>query len=195
MAGFDDGTLLAAKDLTLTAERLRITLPSGEVLSSDDPRRLVFVQPLGQAALYLSDLKPHSYKQVPFLNLAWPYRLDQNVLGERLRAGGKLYEKGIGMHSASRLTFQLDGAYARFAAELALDDAAGRKGSAVFRVYTNSGEKWQQAFASETIRGGDAPVPMSIDITGAKALTLIIDYADRGDELDHADWLNARLLK
>ena len=34
-----------------------------------------------------------------------------------------------------------------------------------------------------------------VDLTGAKRLTLRVDFADRGDELDHADWLNARLVK
>jgi hypothetical protein len=46
---------------------------------------------------------------------------------------------------------------------------------------------------SEVIRGGDAPVPISVPLGDAKGLALVVDYADRGDELDHADWLDARL--
>jgi len=44
-------------------------------------------------------------------------------------------------------------------------------------------------------RGGDAPKSISVDVAGADAMTLVVDYADRGDELDHADWLDARLTK
>jgi hypothetical protein len=45
------------------------------------------------------------------------------------------------------------------------------------------------------IRGGQPPVPISVNIRSAKKLELIVDYADRADVLDHADWLNARLTK
>ena len=31
--------------------------------------------------------------------------------------------------------------------------------------------------------------------SGAEMITLTVDFADRGDELDHADWLDARLIK
>jgi hypothetical protein len=31
-------------------------------------------------------------------------------------------------------------------------------------------------------------------VQGGKRLSLIVDFGERGDELDHADWLDARLL-
>jgi hypothetical protein len=60
----------------------------------------------------------------------------------------------------------------------------------VFRVLVDGHER----FASPILRGGDAPVPVSVDVRGAKKLELMVDYADRGDVLDHADWLDARLV-
>jgi hypothetical protein len=39
------------------------------------------------------------------------------------------------------------------------------------------------------------PVPVSVDLGGAKRLDLVVDFADRADELDRANWLNARLVK
>ena len=30
---------------------------------------------------------------------------------------------------------------------------------------------------------------------GAARMALLVEFADRGDELDHANWLNARLVK
>jgi len=38
-------------------------------------------------------------------------------------------------------------------------------------------------------------VPARVDLAGAKRLDLVIDFADRADELDHADWLDARLIR
>ncbi len=72
-----------------------------------------------------------------------------------------------------------------------MDDSASGGGSVRFRVFVDGQEK----FTSETIRGGMKNLPISLDISGAKQLDLVVDYADRADVLDHADWLNARLIK
>ena len=60
------------------------------------------LQPLGGRAVYLSDLKPAAYHHVPYLNLSWPYHTDRNVTDGLLRCGGRLYLKGLGVHSAAR---------------------------------------------------------------------------------------------
>jgi hypothetical protein len=117
------------------------------------------------------------------------------VLGGPLTVGGKRYLKGIGLHSAARLTYKFDRDYQRFEAEVALDDAAKRRGSVAFSVYLDRDGKWAEAFKSGIVRGGEAPQPVSVDVRGAKGLTLTVDYADRGDELDYADWLDARLVR
>ena len=72
-----------------------------------------------------------------------------------------------------------------------VDPNADGGGSVRFRVLVDD----RQQFASPTIRGGMAPTPISVDLSGAKRLDLVVDYADRADVLDHADWLNARLLR
>ena len=83
----------------------------------------------------------------------------------------------------------------QLAGELALDDAAKRAGSVRFRVYLNDGlGAWRQAYQSPVIRGGNEPVPMSVDVTDARAIALIVDFADGGDTLDYANWLDLRLL-
>ena len=79
----------------------------------------------------------------------------------------------------------------RFQAELGIDDSTAGRGSVQFRVLVDGQEK----FISPTIRGGQPPVPVSVDVAGAKKLELVVDYADRADVLDHADWLNARLTR
>ena len=141
---------------------------------------------------YLSDLQPASYVHVPFLSLAWPYRTDANVVGTQLRAGGRLYAKGIGMHSTSRLTYRLDAKpYKRFEAALAIDNHTDGRGSVVFRVFVDA----QERYHSPVVRGQMNIIPISVDVLGGIQLSLIVDYAEGGDELDHADWLNARLVE
>jgi hypothetical protein len=150
---------------------------------------LVFLQVLGGRAVYLSDL-PATYKHVPYLDLPWPYHTDRNVLAGRLRADGEVYLKGLGVHTASRLSYALDGKYRRLEAGLAIDDAAEGGGSARFRVFVDGKEQ----FASDTQRGGQPPTAMTVSVEGAKRLDLVVDFADRGPVLDRADWLDARLV-
>ena len=188
-AGFRDGSRLVATRLILEADSLEITVAGGLTLKTA-AEKLVSLQPLGGRVTYLSDLKPAGYRHLPFLELHWPYRTDRNVLGGRLRSGGKLYLKGLGVHSAARLTYQLSQPYKRFQASLGVDDHTGGRGSVRFRVFVDG----RQKHASQTVRGGDPPLSVSVDLAGAKRLDLVVDYADRADELDHADWLDARLV-
>jgi hypothetical protein len=142
---------------------------------------------------YLSDLKAADYHHEPFLNLRWPsYGTDRNATGGRLRCGGRLYLKGLGVHSAARLTYRLSEPYKRFEAELGIDDSTAGGGSVRFEVRVDGRQKY---ISERILRGGMTPVPVSVDLAGAQQLELIVDYADRADELDHADWLDARLVR
>jgi hypothetical protein len=192
--GFKDGSRVIASAIAVDAGQAKLTttaLPKLAVPAA----KLVAIQPLDGRVVYLSDLKPAGYHHIPFLDLQWPYRNDRNVLGTQLRAGGRLYLKGLGMHSTARLTYDLDKPSRALAAEVAIDDQTAGCGSALFRVYTDDGSgKWQLKYESSIVRGGAAPLAVSVDLTGAKRLSLLVDFADHGDEQAHADWLNARLL-
>ena len=132
---------------------------------------------------------------MPYLSVRWPFARDRNVLGEPIVVRGKQYLKGIGMHAAARLTYRFDGDYRRFDSMVAVDDSAKGRGSVTFGAYISRDGKWSEAFKSEIVRGGDEPQAVSVDLSGAKGITLTVDFADRGDELDHAVWLDVRLEK
>jgi hypothetical protein len=190
VVGFRDGSRLIAKKLELNGPALSIS-PSEGAAWSTSREELAYLQPLGGKAVYLSDLKAADYRHVPFLDLAWPYRTDRSVTGTWLRAAGTQCLKGLGLHSASRLTYQLTEPYRHLEARLAVDDTAGGRGSVRFRVFVDGVLK----HTSPTIRGGMAPVPVSVDLRGAKRLDLVVDFADRADEMDRADVLEARLVR
>ena len=160
--------------------------------------QLALIQPLQTPQVdYLTDLKPLGYRHVPFLSARWPqFGSDASVRDGLLRAAGGRYAKGLAMHSASRVAFVLTDAYRRLEAELAVDEIVGETGSVVFRVYVDKGDgRFRSAYASPIVRGGQEPLAMSVDVEGVKRLALLVDFADRGDAGDHADWLNARLIK
>ncbi len=193
LVGFHDGSQFTARSVSSKEGRVAF-VPTIEVRPEDawecELGDLVSLQTFGGRATYLSDLAPTGYKHVPYLELSRPYHLDRSADGNFLRAGRRRYAKGIGMHSTSRLSFPLDPAHKTFAAEIAIDDETDDRGSVTFRVFVDAEER----FRSEIVRGGDAPKPISVDVAGGKTLSLVVDFAERGDEQDHADWLNARLL-
>jgi hypothetical protein len=195
--GLEDDGLLLVEQVRSQSGMTILTLPGGLRLQTDDEGfrgSVQLVQPLGGKATYLSDLPPLSYRHIPYLTLEWDYALDRNVLGGRLRVRGQVFVKGLGMHSASRIAYRLDGKAARFRAQLAVDDAAGRDGSVIFRVYTAGADgQFQPAYESRVIRGGEPPTPISVNIAAAKAIALIVEHADRGDMQDYADWIDARV--
>ncbi|MBL8826671.1 MAG: NPCBM/NEW2 domain-containing protein [Planctomycetaceae bacterium] len=195
LIGLDDGSRVQVRSWDTTDDRVQLLPVLGSKKSElkwpASAESIVFAQPLAGKVRYLDELAVDGYRHVPYLTLAWPYELDRNVIGTQLRAGGRLWAKGVGMHSTSRLTFALDKPYRRFDAILAIDDHTAGRGSVTCRVFVDG----EQRFASETIRGGAKPVPISVDLSGGKLLSLIVDYGDGGDTLDRVDWLEARVVE
>ncbi len=195
--GFRDGSLLDVERIEADPETVKVTLVSGVQFQADTlwfQEELCALRRLSPDVQYVSDLEPIGYRHVPFLDLTWPFRMDRNVTGGFLRSSERVFAKGIGMHSTSRLAFRLAGKYRQFQAEIALDDSVGTQGSVTYRVFVQDDSEWREAFASDIVRGGDRPIPISVDVTGATLIALIVGDADHGDVRDHANWLNARLI-
>jgi hypothetical protein len=95
----------------------------------------------------------------------------------------------------ARITYRLDGEFSRFQASLAIDDSTGNRGSVTCRVYIDDGGgAWKPVFTSNVIRGGQPPTAVDVDVSGARQISLLVDHADRGDQLDHLNWLDARVV-
>lgn len=144
-------------------------------------------------AVYLSDLRPRGYEHTSYLGMRWPYTLDSSVAGHELRVGGSTYEKGIGMHSQSRLTFELGGGYQWFEAWVGLDDRSGREGSVVIEVLVDG--KPRELGPVKELTGAGKPVPIRLRVAGARELTLVVLFGRHGDVQDHVNWADARLIK
>ena len=203
--GCRDGSLIQAASIRVRDGQAIVLLAAGgELLTTlagrENPDQqfwdeISLIQPVGPTVKWLSDLKTLGYKHIPYLSIECPFRADRSVTGGRLRSDGAVFLKGLGMHTTSRLAYDVAG-YRKFEAELALNETAGRGGSVVFKVLVqNESGQWSPAYESPIIRGGDAPTPISIELHGASRLALIVEFAERGDELDHANWLGARLIK
>jgi hypothetical protein len=203
LVGLRDGSLIHVQAQRRSAQNLEFQLVAGQRIATEpsatpegEPwNAVVMLQPLRAQVTYLSDLQPLGYRHIPFLEMTWPFRADRSVSGGRLRHAGHVWTKGLGMHSSSRLAYETGGPYRELHAEVAIDDRAGRQGSVIFRVYIqDQADNWSMAYESAVVRGGDPAVPIRVDLRQAMRLALIVDFADRADQWDHANWLNARLV-
>jgi NPCBM/NEW2 domain len=176
---------LEASDLvgkTLAGTNLRIPLA-----------QLVVLEARGGRSMYLSDLKPGRFEEIPYFDTRWGYRNDASVAGRGLRLGGNHYDRGIGMHSAGRLTYELGGHYQRFESWVGLDERSGRQGNVTVQVLVDG--KVQNLGWNGELDGRDPPKRVNVSVAGARELTLVVGFGLRGDVQDHVDWVEARLIR
>jgi hypothetical protein len=155
------------------------------------PDRIREVRFRGGKLVWLSDLKPANVVITPFFNRSWPYREDRSVWGAPLTVGGTVYERGIGCHSRTELTYDIDGQYVAFIADIGIDDETKGVGSALFSVIGGGKPLLDRVEAS----AGKSPQRVNVNVTGVKQLKLLVDFGKNQDAGDHADWLNARLIR
>jgi len=180
---------------------------TGDIVSADAARLALNVFGVGQRHIrwadvrrldlqsrrvqYLADLNPATADTRSLLEVDWPVRAGRNVVGGPLKLDGKTYERGLGVHAVTTLTYKLDEDFERFRAMVGVDDGVAPHGSVVFRVLGDG----RKLFESGVLRGGRPPVEVSVDVSGVKVLTLQADAADEFDVSDHADWAEARLIR
>ncbi|MDR3708363.1 MAG: NPCBM/NEW2 domain-containing protein [Capsulimonadaceae bacterium] len=113
----------------------------------------------------------------------------QSVENHPLTLGKTVYAHGIGTHARSIMRIDLHGSATHFDAVVGVDDEVGKRGSVTFEVLADK----KNVFETQVVRGGDAPVPVSVDLTGVQSLSLIVDDGRDGIDSDHADWAGALL--
>src|SRR5262249_11036510 len=121
--------------------------------------------------LLLSDLQPAKYEFEPFAVTQWPYRRDHSMSNGPLRIGGQVFEHGLGMHSQSRLSYNLPDAYSQLAATIGIDDAVRPRGNAIFRVFADG----KEVFSSGPVSGNDPPRPILVSLGRARSIELRVD--------------------
>jgi len=155
------------------------------------PDRIREVRFRGGKLVWVSDLKPAKAVITPFFNRSWPYREDRSVWGASLTVGGTVYERGIGCHSRTELTYEIDGKYVAFIAEIGIDDETKGVGSALFSVIGDG----KPLLDRVEVSAGQIPRRVNVNLAGVNQLTLLVDFGKNQDIGDHGDWLSARLIR
>ncbi|HEX3315306.1 MAG TPA: NPCBM/NEW2 domain-containing protein [Gemmataceae bacterium] len=154
--------------------------------------RVVDLQVRNGAAVYLDELKPASVEATPFLDTSWPSpsARGRTLLGDPLKLGGDVYDSGFAAHSRTRIRYALDGKFQSFEAIVGVDPKAGTRAAVRIGVEVDG-----KAAVSQACKAGDPPHPIRVDVSGAKALTLVTDFGPLGDVQGHAIWAEPRLVR
>lgn len=114
----------------------------------------------------------------------------RSVDNNPISLGGIIFPHGVGSHARSEFVVNLKGVARRFVSAVGVDDEKRGAGSVTFQVYVDG----KLRGSTPTMHGGDAPRVLSVDLSGARRMTLVIDDAGDGIDSDHGDWAGAMIL-
>ncbi|MGW7491598.1 NPCBM/NEW2 domain-containing protein [Streptomyces sp. NPDC054786] len=180
------GTEPGAYDLPLTAA---YRSPRGERITTTLPGTAHVVVPPPSGTAYAAEL--------PWLTAAngWgPVEKNTSVGesdagdGRPIGIGGTGFEKGLGVHAPSEVSFYTGGRCSVFTAQVGIDDESGDRGSVGFEVWADG----KQVAVSPSVTGTDAAKAVSAPVAGAQSVRLVVTDGGDGIDYDHADWADAK---
>jgi hypothetical protein len=139
---------------------------------------------------HLSAMKPSQVVESGFEGeVVYTWRRDRNVVGGELLAFGRAYGRGLGVHSRSRLSFQVPVGATHFRTRVALDDSVAElpiKAHAEVRVLLGN----KLLFESSDLKLGQAPLDAGLHpVKAGDTITLEVDFGSGRDMGDRVNWL------
>lgn len=152
--------------------------------------RVAQIEQVNGAVTWLSSLTPVVAEHTPYFGVAMPPQMDRGVNGGPIRVGGITYDRGIGVHSRSILTFPLDGGYRTFRTAFATD---GDLPLACVDVRILADGK--EVYSRKAVRAGESVAVVKVPVDGVRQLTLEVDFGENFDVQDRFVWIEPALLR
>lgn len=195
------GDRLAAVSAEPKGATLVVTTPAGAQLPVAASQVESFDFAYGKLE-YLSELTWRSTRYTPYIQnpgdredsiereLFQP-RKDRSTF-RPLSVGGKVYRRGLWLHSKSTVNWRLSGEYRRLQAVIGIDDQVEEPTADVDLKIVGD----DKVLFEGIVKWGDAPKPIDVDLTGVRDLEITVGFGptgrDWGDQLVLGD---ARLIK
>jgi alpha-galactosidase len=109
--------------------------------------------------------------------------------GRTITVQGTTFRKGLGMHAAGDVEYQLGGRCSTVTAQVGVDDEAGDRGSVVFQIYVDGVLRAD----SGVVTGSMAAKTVQANVSGAQQVRLAVTGGTDGIDYDHADWADAKV--
>ena len=192
-----DGSSLSADNLRTDSQSLLFSLRN---VKAEKPTELkvqlaqvLSIEQLNGPISWLSDREPSKNSHTPFSSeTILPAKMNLNVFGKPIRFGAETFEKGIGVHANSIMTFPLDGTYKVFQTRYAIDTSADTSKAMVQVQILLDGKVVHEV---KDFRGFKMSPVLAIDLNDAKELTLQVTASGMTDAQDRLNWINAALVK
>jgi NPCBM/NEW2 domain-containing protein len=149
--------------------------------------------------VYLSEMEPEAVDWTPYFGPAdnvqslakflWP-REDRSLDSGPLQLDGRPYERGLAIHSRTRLTYRLRGDFRRFKATAGIDDSVRPAGHVRLVIHGDG-----RVLFEADVAGTDAPKLLDLDVSGVRRLMILVDFGENLDTADHLDLCEARVVK
>lgn len=193
-----EGSRWMVRDLALEGDKLRWTTPAGveAAMAVASVAKIDFSE---GKIVYLSDLKPESVRWTPFFGTAdkvpalaefYAPRQDRALEPRPLKLAGKEYAKGLALHSRTEVVYRLPRAFRRFTAVAGIDDRVRPAGDVQLVIRADD-----KVLFDETINGAEPPKTLDLDVTGARRITVLVDFGKDLDVGDHLDLCEARVIR
>jgi hypothetical protein len=190
-----NGDALMFASVALQADTLSVHPLAGNPLTVrlEDAAALDFGQ--GKVA-YLSQLEPRAKEHSSYfgsdLDSVFDVRVDHSDAGPQtpIRIDRQAYERGLVIHSQTKLTYRLNGDYRRFVAVAGIEQLVRPNGKVTLSISGDGKELFHQDIA-----GQDPPIPLDLDVSGVRELTVFVGFGGDLDDGDHLALGDARLIK
>lgn len=193
-----DGSRWAAGSLALEGGELRWTTPLGVDVARPlaEVTRIDFSQ---GKIVYLSDLEPESMVWTPYFGPArdlpalarlFAPREDRGLEPGPLRLDGRVYGKGLALHSRTRLVYRLPGRFRQFKATVGIDDRVRPRGNVRLVIHGDD-----RVLLETAVAGTDPPQSIELDLKDVRRLGILVDFGEDLDVADHLDLCEARVVK
>ncbi|MFZ5828730.1 MAG: NPCBM/NEW2 domain-containing protein [Planctomycetota bacterium] len=153
----------------------------------------------GGKVVYLSDLKPESIRWTPYFGRAedvpavaefYAPRMDQTLSSQPLVLEGKSYSKGIALHSRTEIVFRLPDRFSWLKGNAGIDDRYHPNGNLQLVIRGDD-----RVLLDASITGKGPAVPIELDLSGVRRLTIVADFGKDLDVADHLLLCNLRFVK
>jgi hypothetical protein len=185
-----DDSIITATALRSTGDKLALKIAGGE--RAVPLNTVAGIEQLDGPVSWLSSRSPSENVQTPLLDTTRPAKMDRTVTGKPIAFGDRVYARGIGVTPYSKITWSLNnaGAYKAFRTQYAL---AGRGTYADVTVRIKLDDKI--VHETKDFTAGELSPVVVVPLSGAKSLTLEVDFGGNYNVQDQLNWIEPALVK
>lgn len=139
----------------------------------------------------LTRTAPSAEEAIPYFGLKLPHKVNTDFSGKPIVLfDEKTYERGLAVHSKSRLHYKLKPNCERFLARFGLLNPGGKLGDVTARVLGDGKVLWEQ----NNITAASGVVEIDVPLKGVERLILEVDFGQGQNVGDRAAWVEPRLI-